>query len=420
MAAHAPESGVKGGRMASRRPRVCIVQYNASRFVTRVDRSARALVAGGWDVVLVAIKDADTAAFEDRGDYVVRRVTLWSRRLPPWSRPLRYLEAVVKTFWAAYRVDADVYNPRDLYPMLVCHLAARLRGAVVVTDSDELNLYRNGAWMKQWWWKPVAKTYEGFFLRRAGARFTSDEGRADVLAHEYGIARPIVLLNVPGVVGELDPDLARRERVLAGSRWLLIYQGVLSPNRGLPELIAAMELLDDCSLLLLGDGVLRDDLRRAADEAGLAQRVTFVETVPVPEMMRIVAACDAGIIPIIGSCLSYVFAAPNKLFEDMMAGIPVVVSDLPDMADIVRAEGVGTLIADPRSPASIAAAVRRLLDDAEPLRAKGERARAAALARYNWDREQAKLLAVFDGLREGHTAGAPEGPAATPEGPAAA
>ena len=107
-------------------------------------------------------------------------------------------------------------------------------------------------------------------------------------------------------------------------------------------------------------------------------------------MMCMTAACDAGVIPIVGSCLSYVYAAPNKLFEDMMAGIPVVASDLPDMAAIVRREGVGTLITDPEDPAAVAAAVRR--------RVKGERGRTAALARYNWEREQAKLLEVYGRL----------------------
>ena len=106
----------------SRRPKVCLVQYNASRFLMRVDRSARTLAADGWEVVLVAIKDAETPAFEDRGDYVVKRVDLLSRRLPRWTRPLRFFEAIGKTFWAAYREDADVYNPRDIYPVSYTHL----------------------------------------------------------------------------------------------------------------------------------------------------------------------------------------------------------------------------------------------------------------------------------------------------------
>ena len=109
--AHLP--GVRRGRL---------VALHARR-----GHGARTLAADGWDVVLIAIKDSDTPAFEDRGDYVVKRVELRSRRLPRWTRPLRFFEAIAKTFWAAYREDADVYDPRDIYPMFVCQLAAWLR-----------------------------------------------------------------------------------------------------------------------------------------------------------------------------------------------------------------------------------------------------------------------------------------------------
>jgi len=159
--------------------------------------------------------------------------------------------------------------------------------------------------------------------------------------------------------------------------------------------VSAMQRLDDCALVLVGMGQLRDALRRQVADLGLEGRVSIRDAVPHEQMMRMTAACDAGVMPIVGSCLSYVYAAPNKLFEDMMAGIPVVASDLPDMAMVVRREGVGTLIADPEDPAAIADAVRRLLDDEEPPHVKGERGRAAALARYNWELEQAKLLGVY-------------------------
>ena len=81
------------------------------------------LAADGWDVVLIAIKDADTAALEDRGDYVVKRVELRSRRLPRWTRPLRFFEAIAKTFRAAYREDADVCAVRPDLLVVQHHVA---------------------------------------------------------------------------------------------------------------------------------------------------------------------------------------------------------------------------------------------------------------------------------------------------------
>jgi len=181
------------------KPKVCIIQYNASRYLARVDRAARTLAQEGLEVVLIAIGDGVAPTLEHRDGYVVKRVELTSRSWPRWTRPVRWIEAVIKTYRAAYAEDADVYNPRDIYPMFVAQMAATRRGAVVVADSDELNLYRNWPWARSWWWKPLAKPYEGYHLRRAVATITSDEGRAEVLAAEYGIARPAVVRNVPDV-----------------------------------------------------------------------------------------------------------------------------------------------------------------------------------------------------------------------------
>jgi len=306
---------------------------------------------------------------------------------------------VWRTWRAAKAERADIYNARDMYPMFVCRMAARANHAAFVYDSDELNLYRNWPWAKKRWWKTLARAYEGHFIRLADAVITSDHGRADVLVAEYGIARPVIVLNAPPRIEHVDRSEEFRATALgdgtSGARYLLIYQGILVPNRGLPQLVAAMRDLPDCALAFVGYGHLKSELEQLVVTMNLGDRVRFFDPVPYDVMLRYTAAADVGVIPIVGSCLSYTYAAPNKLFEDMMVGVPVVASDLPDMARVVREERVGTLIGDPTDSASIVSAVRELLDAEEPLAQVGARAREAALARYNWDVERPKLVAVF-------------------------
>ncbi len=380
--------------------KACIVHYNSSKFLTRVDRSARALAADGWDVVLIAIKDDETPAFEDRGDYVVHRVTLKARRLPKWPvvRVLRHVEAVWRTFARAYRENADVYNPRDAEPLLVSWLAAKLRRARLVYDSDELCLDRNKPITRKRWWRFAMFRYERFFCKRADAVITTDIGRAEIIARRYRIPTPVVVLNVPDRIEHVEPDEEFRTAALKGASRLLIYQGVIIENRGIPELIEAMRHIDDCALAIVGYGHRLDEYTALLAESGLTDRVTFFDAVPFARLMRYTAAADVGMIPLIASCLSYKYAAPNKLFEYMMVGLPVVVSDLPEMARVVNEERVGTLISDPTDPASIAEAVTRLLQGAESLDEMGRRARGAALERYNWDVERLRLLDVYRGL----------------------
>jgi glycosyltransferase involved in cell wall biosynthesis len=381
--------------------KVCIVQYNASRFLTRVDRAARALARAGHDVVLIAIKDDETDAVEQRQGYVVKRVTLRSRRLPRrlGLKYLRFTEAILRTFAAAWREKADVYDARDAYPLLATWVAARLRGAHLVYDADELATGRNWphAHNRPYAW--AIERYERFFVRRC-AVITSDEGRADVLVRIHGIERPTVVLNVPELTDVPEADSVFRAAALGDRRFLLLYQGIVVENRGLPELIEAMRELPECRLAIVGYGPLLETLRRTVETGQLGAAVGFFDAVPFERLMRYVAAADAGVIPIVGSCLSYVTAAPNKLFECMMAGVPVVASDLPDMARVVREARCGTLIADPTSPSAIVDAVRALLDDPDEAKRAGLRGREGAISRYNWQAEEPKLLAVFEGLAD--------------------
>jgi glycosyltransferase involved in cell wall biosynthesis len=394
---------------AMHRPKVCIIQYNNSKFLTRVDRSARTLAAAGYDVVLIALKDHTTPAEEDRGDYVVKRVTLRSRRLPGrfGLRILRFLEAIVRTFAAAWHENADIYNPRDAEPLFVAHLAAFLRRAKVVYDSDELCLDRNKPVTSKKWWRFTMRHYEGFFARRSAAVITTDYGRADKLVERYGIVPPVVALNVPDVFNTLDPDVTFRQHALGDRKYLLLYQGVLIENRGIPEMIRAMRSLPECRLALVGYGHREDEYKRLVHDESLEDAVEFFDAVPFEQLMRYTTAADIGVIPLIPSCLSYVYAAPNKLFEYMMAGLPVVVTDLPDMASVVTEERIGTLIETPVTPEHIAAAVHALIEGNESLTERGGRARAAALERYNWTVEKHKLLEVYERVAPAHMASEP-------------
>lgn len=386
-------------RHAVRPPKVCIVQYNASKFLTRVDRAARTLVDEGYEVVLLGIKDDDTPETEERNGYTVRRVTLKSRALPRGFglKFLRFAEGIWRMTVAAWSEDADIYNSRDAYPLFSAHVAAALRGARVVYDSDELNLDRNWAPSRNPVWRFFMKRYEGFFARRSEVVITSDYGRAAVLGERYGVD-PVVVLNVPDLDQAPQGDSEWRSSVLGDDKYLLIYQGILLQNRGLPEMVAALEQLPEMRLAIIGYGPLRDELASTIDASPARERIALLEAVPFEKLMSYTASADIGVIPLVGSCLSYRLAAPNKLFEFMAAGLPVVATDLEEMARYVREERAGSLIAEPVTADSIADAVRRLLADQEGLAAIGKRNRETALSCYVWAVERPKLVAAFEGI----------------------
>jgi glycosyltransferase involved in cell wall biosynthesis len=148
----------------------------------------------------------------------------------------------------------------------------------------------------------------------------------------------------------------------------------------------------------MGYGVLEPSLREAAADPAVAGRVRFVPPVRPDELHAWVACADVVAMPIQASTLNHRLTTPNKLFEAMATGVPIVASRLPGMARIVEEIGCGELC-DPTDPSSIAAAIRLILDAPPGDRAAmGGRGLAAAHSVYNWERQAEILLAEYGRL----------------------
>ncbi|RJQ52756.1 MAG: glycosyltransferase [Actinobacteria bacterium] len=374
-----------------------MIQFNSSRFLTRVDREAKTLAGAGHEVVLLALKDPDTEATEEREGYVVRRVAVLTRRLPRWTifKPLKAWEGAWRMFWRAWRSRSDVYDVRDLEPMAIGWLAARMRRAKLVYSSDELCLERNGFDRKPSWLRALYGAYERFFIRRADVVISTDRYRGKELARRYPGIRPIIVRNVSELVKPMPKKAALPELKGRGLR-LMIYQGLLSKGRGLEQAIHSLEQLEDFALLIVGYGPLEAELRMLAEELRVSDRVVIREAVPFNKLVKYTAAADAGLVLIQDVCRSYYLCAPNKFYEYMMMGVPVVASDFPEMRDVIAQHPVGVLVEDPSNSRSLVRAVRKMFADEDAYRDMRKTAREVALKRFNWGVEQKGLIVAYE------------------------
>ena len=220
------------------------------------------------------------------------------------------------------------------------------------------------------------------------------------MERRFGVARPIIVMNCsyrrqPAFP---PPRLFHERLALAPVTRVVLYQGGLSRDRGIEQLIEAVPSFPAHTVLvLLGYGALQAEFEaRAAAE--LAGRMFVLAAVSPAELLDWVASADVVAMPIQPTTLNHLLTTPNKLFEAMAAGVPVVASDLPGMAGIVRETGCG-LLCDPTDAAAIAAAIRAILDGPETERlAFRERAIAAAQGRYSWEAQMEILLAEYGRL----------------------
>jgi glycosyltransferase involved in cell wall biosynthesis len=155
------------------------------------------------------------------------------------------------------------------------------------------------------------------------------------------------------------------------------------------------------ALVLLGYGSLRETLISRAGQPPFAGCVFVLPPVPPSGLLEWTASSDVMVMAIQPTTLNHRYTTPQKLFEALAAGVPVVASDLPGMANIVEATNTG-VVCDPTSPASIAAAIREVLEQpVADLVAMRERARRAANETYNWDRQASTLFELYKRLLDG-------------------
>jgi glycosyltransferase involved in cell wall biosynthesis len=241
------------------------------------------------------------------------------------------------------------------------------------------------------------RLWERFLVRNAAAVITTNRSRADELSKRHGRPDIVVLANVPDRVDEvvpLDPGYP------PGAPVLLYQGGIYAEARAFRETIEALAGIDGVHFVVIGFGRDRDRelLAQWAREYGVADRVHVLGPRPFDELVRTAAGASVGLVPIKPNHRSDLLGDTNKLHEYLMAGLPVVASDLPEIRRVV-VEGdppVGELF-DPAQPATIIRAVTSVLSDGRYNDRRRE-ARRLALDRHNWQAQEGALVAIYDRL----------------------
>lgn len=376
----------------------------------RVRREAKALARDGHHVRVVAF------------DYGIRRpqtrhedgVELALFPFPPrgsrrWRRLLGAALYCLRAGRTILRTDAAVYHSHNLHLAVPCALAAR-RGAHLVYDAHELVAARQQG-VARW----LTERYERAIWRRASATITTNESRARHLQRHHGPPSPLVLGNYPEMpVGRGAVDL--RERLGIGpDRRVLVYQGGLYTAARCFELVAAaLARLPQWHWVLIGFGSdrSRTELQWILEDAGISARAHLLPPVPVEELLALTAAGDAGLVPLRGTNLNNYLGDTNKLFEYLLAGIPAVGSDFPEIRRVIVNGPFGPVgsVFDPNDVDSV---VQALVDVEAALTDLKAAAARAGRALYTWDKESEKLVSLYDQLerREHAPLGAPGPPA---------
>jgi glycosyltransferase involved in cell wall biosynthesis len=344
------------------------------------------LVDLGFKVLLVGRKRRCSLTMEER-PYHVRRMRLLFEKGP--------------AFYACYNVRllllllcrrADLYVSNDLDTLIPNFLISRWRRKPLLYDSHE---YFTG--VPELAERPRIRGIWKWIERRCvpdlPLMITVNGSIAELYHKEYGVG-VCVVRNVPESSFRGGEELTRADLELPAGKKILILQGSgINVQRGAEEAVEAMQYLEGVMLLIVGDGDVLPVLKRMVVQLNLSEKVRFVPRVPMSNLQAYTRVADGGLTLDKDTSINYRFSLPNKLFDYIHAGIPVLASDLPEIRKVVDGYEIG-LITENHDPEVLAEKMKILLfDEASKVKWRANLPRAAA--DLCWEKEQVVLKEVI-------------------------
>jgi glycosyltransferase involved in cell wall biosynthesis len=321
------------------------------------------------------------------------------------------LLAIRWTSWATLAArasqSASILHAHDLSGALPALVTLRTNPtATLLYDSHEVFL-ESGRWAKSpaFIRRLLASRFEEPTLKRAAALIAVNPQVIEELAKRYEIPeRQVVTYNCPPAWNPEPRGTELRTAIgVDASAQIVLYHGGFSAHRGLEELLLAIRdsRLVATHLVFLGYGPLEGMLRAAAADPALAGRVHVLKAVAPEVLDRWVSGADVGMCTVLPSTLNHRISTPNKLFESIGAGVPVVASDFATMREILLRDPDGPLgaVCDPTDPTAVATAIDSLLRQSPAERAAlRQRCIHAAAARWNWEVQATRLSDLYRSL----------------------
>ena len=364
----------------SKKVKVCVMTSVHPPFNARVfHKQAKSLAAAGYEVVLVVPHERDE---------VVEGVRI--KAVPKASgRVGRMTVTAARVLAAALRERADVYHFHD--PELIpAGLFLKAAGKKVIYDVHEyyrMKLASRGA-LPSVLKRPLGWLFDEFENAAASA-FDGVVAVDRVIEDKFG-GHAVKVTNFPFFY-----DIPRQDRQDGDGRITCVYIGAIAKERGIFQMVEAMELLDERFRLVLAGYDHEGNIPKAEKMPGF-RKVSWLGNRPWDEAIRLLAGADIGLL-LLQPSPSYSLTGEGitKLFEYMMAGLPILGSDFPNIKNIIEMEDCGVTV-DPTDPGKIAREIECLAENLGVRRRMGRKGVEAVRKRYNWGVEEKKLLGLYE------------------------
>lgn len=365
--------------------RVVISVINDVIYDQRVHRIALFLNSIGYEVLVIGRKLPNSQNIDD---FPFRIVLL---RLPINKGPFFYILFQIVLFFRLLFTRSDIFHSNDLDTLLPNFLVSKLRNKTLVYDSHELFTHvpelKNRPIIRKIW-----QTVERIIFPRIKYVITVNESIASFYHKQYGNSI-IVVRNVP--MNITIKQKKRSDFALPVDKKMIIMQGNgINIDRGAEELLLSMKFIDNnVFLVYAGGGDVFEKLMMMAQQENLNEKVFFFRKMPYSVLMSLTSLADCGATLDKPSNLNYLYSLPNKLFDYIKAGIPILASDLPEVSKIVKEYHIGLVIKN-HYPEEIANFLNKILFEI-PSYFWSEGLQKAAI-NFDWNSESNKIRSLYE------------------------
>lgn len=351
----------------------------------RVARSCSVFKELGYDVLLVGRKQKKSAPLPKR-EYECKRMNLLFEQGPQF-----YFFFNLRLFFVLLVNKADVLLANDLDTLLPNYLISKIKGIKLIYDSHELfcevpELVANPG--KKHIWEKLEK----WIVPKLKYCITVNKSIANYFTNKYKVPFSVVR-NIPDY-SKVENLKSRTDLNLPLDKKIILLQGAgINIDRGSEELVEAFQYLDNTYLLLIiGSGDVIHHLKENTVRLQLQHKIKFIDKIPSSELRHYTANATLGVTIDKDTNMNYHFSLPNKVFDYIHAGIPILASKLPEIENIINTYHIGIFINN-HEPQHIAKQIEEFVNSNEFDIFKKNTQKAAV--ENNWKIEKQSLLNII-------------------------
>lgn len=362
--------------------RIVISTTNDIATDQRMQKYCKTLNNAGYEILWTGRWKKNSLPVDEKHFKARRFVLLFNKG------PLFYFSYNWRLFWFLLFSKADLFLAVDLDTAPAHFLASKIRRKPLVIDNHEyftgVPELQNRDLKKNTW-----KTIERSIYKRCENFITVNDSLKDIFEKEYSkhfeVIKNYPLINDSVIGVKRFPD----------KTITVVYQGVLNKDRGLEESIVAFKLLpENYRLMIAGDGDIKNELMEIVEKNALQNKVVFIGRLSPEKLISFTKEADAGISFEKDTNINYRYSLPNKLFDYMNAGIPVLVSDLPEMRKVVEENQCGSVLKQ-HTPEKISELILELFSDKDRYLNYCAHSLNAS-SKLNWESQENNIIEFFN------------------------